>query len=110
MNKIQELINETDDDVSKAYELYDQYKKERKPENAMFNLGRAKALETLIRKLTLLLSDKHTGAITESAHFANTMLSEVCRKKETSDKGISQADSSETWLVEQNLDKLKPEE
>lgn len=54
--------------------------------------------------------NKHTEAITESAHFANTMLSEVCRKEETSNIGVIRADSSETWLVEQNLDKLKPEE
>lgn len=67
-------------------------------------------LSLLIQKLTLLLSDKHTEAITEEAHSANTMLGEVCPccKRPTSE--TYRASSSETAVVGQNLDKLKPEE
>lgn len=40
---------------------------------------------------------KHTGAITEPAHFANTMLGEVCHKEGNSNNAEnSRAGSSET--------------
>jgi len=45
---------------------------------------------------------KHTGAITESAHFANTMLGEVPQVGHSNNSERSQADSSETSVVGQN--------
>lgn len=66
--------------------------------------------ESQVEYFPLKVFNENTEAITEAAHFANTMLSEVCHNEETSKSGVIPAASSETWLVEQNLDKLKPEE
>lgn len=46
--------------------------------------------------------DKHTGAITEAAHFANTMLGEVPQEGHSNVSESSQAASSETSVVGQN--------
>lgn len=48
------------------------------------------------------LSDKPTGAITEAAHSANTMLSEVPTSESDTHIGDVGADSSETEIVKQN--------
>ena len=65
-------------------------------------------LRKCILEAELLLSDKHTGAITEAAHLANTVLGEVCQKEETSNIGVPGADSSETGDVGKNLGDFKP--
>ena len=54
---------------------------------------------------------KHTVAITEAAHCANTNVERsLPHEVNVNIKVCCGADSSETSVVEQNLDKLKPEE
>lgn len=109
MNNIQKLINELIAERAKANETTYQTMYT-KGGGFDYFLGKESAFALCIQKLTLLLSDKHTEAITEEAHSANTMLGEVCPccKRPTSEP--YRASSSETGDVRQNLDKLKPEE
>lgn len=74
-----------------------------------FKDGAKGQLRICIRDAELLLSDKNTGAITESAHLANTVLGEVCphcRKLITTES--SGAGSGETGDVGQNLGDFEP--
>lgn len=69
-----------------------------------FDFKEAARAKYLIAQLPGLILRKHTGAITEAAHSANTVLGEVCPH---CGKGLtaesSGADSSETGDVRQNL-------
>jgi hypothetical protein len=102
MNTLHEIIKEMEVDFSWACERYS------------FNLEHGyfataekyerlkKALEKYIPKLTLLLSDKPTVAITETAHCANTLLSECADSEDGQVIGVVGAGSSETEIVKQN--------
>ena len=70
--------------------------------NHTFYSGRIDALSTFIPSLELLLSDKPTVAITETAHCANTLLSECADSKDGQVIGVVGAGSSETEIVKQN--------
>lgn len=72
-------------------------------ESAKFkSLGRLEENAFWKQQLMLLLSDKPTGAITEAAHSANTMLGECAASNTTQSIGDGGADSSETAVVRQN--------
>lgn len=60
------------------------------------------AFSQIITAAELLLLNKPTGAITEAAHFANTMLSEVPTSENDTHIGDVGAGSSETEIVKQN--------
>lgn len=68
----------------------------------------SKMRESDFEYFPLKVFNENTGAITEAAHSANTMLGEVCPhcgKPLTAES--SGADSSETGDVRQNLGQLK---
>lgn len=90
------LINELEDHVSAHSEMEKEYKY---TNTGYWAKGVKEEAEKIIPKMKLLLSDKHTEAITEEAHSANTMLGEVCPccKRPTSES--YRASSSETPSV-----------
>ena len=80
--KIVDLINDAEEVLARSKAMF--------LENKSI-YGQLSLAKTLINEAELLLKE-NTGAITESAHFANTKLGEV----------PLQADSSETGSVRQN--------
>lgn len=98
MNTLQEIIKEMEVDFSWASERYSYNLKHGYFATAEKYERLKKALEKYIPKLKLLLSDKPTVAITETAHFANTMLSEVATSESHTHIGGVGAGSSETQL------------
>lgn len=108
MNKIQQLIDELQSRKSEADKMDELNTKCGHYGIAVCYQQRSKAYDFCIQELTLLLSDKHTEAITGAAHVANTLSGEVCPhcgKPLTAES--SGADSSETGDVRQNLGQLK---
>lgn len=72
-------------------------------ESAKFkSIGRLEENAFWKQQLMLLLSDKPTVAITETAHCANTLLSECAESKDGQVIGDVGAGSSETEIVKQN--------
>jgi len=108
MNNIQKLIDEQIDAMAYAQERCLHYHTLGLFKTAQIFNDKAGRIGIHIQELTLLLSDKHTEAITEAAHVANTVLGEVCPhcgKALTAES--PGADSSETRDVRQNLGQLK---
>lgn len=97
MKNIQNLIDLLEAKKENAKELKKLHIQRRNFRGYNINDGKVDAFSFCIKELNLLLKE-NTGAITESAHFANTMLGEV----------PLQADSSETGSVRQNEQTGKP--
>ncbi len=103
MNKIQQLIDELKSRKSEADKMDEINTKCGHYGIAVCYQQRSKAYDFCIQELTLLLSDKHTGAITVAAHSANTVLGDVCLCCGRRLSGSSGAATSETGDVGQNL-------
>jgi hypothetical protein len=75
------------------------------------NLLAVDSLRILLTEAELLLLDKHTGAITEADHFANTNVGRSLPPEGNPNSSESSQEASrETGDVRQNLEKPKPEE
>ncbi len=99
MNNIQKLISELE--VRSKSHSENSEKSNSLVEGCLLD-GKKSECDFVIQKLKLLLSDKHTGAITEPAHFANTKLGECAASEKTSVNSTLAAGSSETGSVGQN--------
>lgn len=102
MNKIQKIIDELKVMKEKANTDAINWKKCGSLSDAYANQKAGWAFSVCIQKLTLLLSESNTGAITEAAHLANTDVGRSAASNDTSNIGDLAADSSETRLVGQN--------
>lgn len=104
MNNIQEYIDLLKSRKEKAQEDFDNtniYDNDR-----FYNQGQLHAFSFALHLAELLLLNKPTVAITETAHSANTMLSEVPTSEDGQVIGVVGADSSETEIVKQNEQKI----
>ena len=102
MKELQQLIDKWK--LRVEYGLRDQSRLARDKSYVLAALfgEQAKAISTCITEVELLLLNKPTGAITEAAHSANTMLSEVPTSESDTHIGGVGADSSEAEIVKQN--------
>ena len=101
MNNIQEYVDLLKAERQKAREESKHWKKTDKPSGSYYE-GISIGLLLAIEKAELLLLNKPTVAITEAAHSANTVLSEVPTSESDTHIGGVGADSSETEIVKQN--------